>query len=120
MVEDRRKRHTQTEISTKLAEADALIANGSRQREVARALGVCVMTFHRWRKARAAPRKATSMLAGQASANSKQEQLDRINELQLENLRLRRLVTDVLLEKIVIKEALGEGIGRGLNGNAAH
>jgi hypothetical protein len=30
---------------------------------------------------------------------------DRIAELQLENLRLRRLVTDLLLEKIRLEEA---------------
>src|ERR1700738_3244578 len=104
MVEDRKKRHTQTEIAAKLAEADALIANGSRQPEVARALGVSVMTFHRWRKARAGPRTATSMHAGQASAISEPEWVDRIGELQLENSRLRRLVTDMLLEKIVAEE----------------
>jgi putative transposase len=120
MINDRKKRHTQTEISTKLAEADALIANGSRQPEVARAIGVSVMTFHRWRKARAGLRAATSMHAGQASAISKPGQLDRIKELQLENSRLRQLLTDMLLEKVEMKEKLRGGIGSGLNGYAAH
>ena len=48
----KRKRHSPAEIAAKLAQAEQLIAQGRRQQEVARSLGVSVMTFHRWRKAR--------------------------------------------------------------------
>ena len=47
----KKKRHTSAEITTKLDEAATLGAQGRNQREIAQALGVSVMTFHRWRKA---------------------------------------------------------------------
>jgi hypothetical protein len=50
------------------------------------------MTLHRWRKAPAVPDRT-------------REVDDRIAELQLENSRLRRMVTDLLLEKIKLEEA---------------
>jgi hypothetical protein len=65
--------------------------------EVARTLGVTVMTLHRWRKAQP---------AYEASQPPRTRGWrDRIAELQLENLRLRQLVTDLLLEKIRLEEA---------------
>ena len=48
----KKKRHTAAEIAAKLRQADALSAEGRVQNEIAKALGVSVMTFHRWRKAR--------------------------------------------------------------------
>jgi putative transposase len=105
----RRKRHSHAEIAAKLAQAEQLIAQGRRQQEVARSLGVSVMTFHRWRKAQPA-RHATA--GGEAAATaqrieelSEPERLSRIAELQLENKRLRQLVTDLLLEKVQLEEA---------------
>lgn len=38
--------------------------------------------------------------------------IDRLRELETENLRLRRLVTDLLLEKVGLEETLREGRGR--------
>jgi putative transposase len=120
----KRKRHSQTDIVTKLAEADALIAQGQRQRDVARALGVSVMTFHRWRKAHPARPVAQS---NPPSATRQVDQLpsskghDRIAELRLENLRLRRLLTDILLEKIKLEETLPRPSTHGdLMGHAPH
>jgi putative transposase len=103
-----RKRHSQADILAKLAEANALIAQGTHQQDVARALGVSVMTFHRWRKAHsrtAVPSNSTSG-AGQEAQLSSSAGHNQISELQLENLRLRRLLTDALLEKIKLEEAL--------------
>jgi putative transposase len=59
------------------------------------------MTLHRWRKAAPSPQPAHE--AGRPDRSRTQR--DRIAELQLENSRLRRLVTDLLLEKIKLEEA---------------
>jgi putative transposase len=105
----KRKRHSAIEIASKLAHADALAAQGRRNQEIARALGVSVMTFHRWRKFRPlrpdphsdhpAPPQHVDQLSGP-------DALGQIAELQIENSRLRRLVTDLLLEKIKLEESI--------------
>ena len=46
----KKRKHPKAEIITKLAQADDLAAQGKLQSEIARALGVSVMTLHRWRK----------------------------------------------------------------------
>src|SRR5437016_7585836 len=88
----KRKRHSRVEIATKLAQANDLAAQGKLQSEIARMLGVSVMTLHRWRT-----HEASQPDLGDAG--------DEIAELELENSRLRRLVTDLLLEKIKLEEA---------------
>ena len=106
----KKKRHTQAEIATKLGEAATFVAEGRTQREIAQALGVSVMTFHRWRKAQPhmlQPRVAVVAEPGRIIpiANlSESQRRGRIAELQLENTRLRRLVTDLLLEKMRIED----------------
>jgi hypothetical protein len=57
--------------------------------------------LHRWRKAAPGPQPAHE--AGQP--DGPRSQRDQTAELQLENSRLRRLVTDLLLEKIKLEEA---------------
>jgi putative transposase len=62
------------------------------------------MTLHRWRKAR--PEPAGPQPVHEAShPNRALSGNNRIAELQLENSRLRRLVTDLLLEKVKLEEA---------------
>jgi transposase-like protein len=78
------KRHSRVEVATKLARANDLARQGKLQSEIARKLGVTVMTLHRWRK------QADGTRSGE----------DRITELQLEISRLRRLVADLLLVKL--------------------
>jgi hypothetical protein len=56
------------------------------------------MTLHRWRK-------VTPGQAVNGSSRDDQTPQTRIAELQLENSRLRQLVTDLLLEKIGLEEA---------------
>jgi putative transposase len=103
-----RKRHSPAEITLKLAKAEALIATGMRQQEVARTLGVSVMTYHRWRKANAGRGELHSILATNAAGAPipEAERLERIADLELENSRLRRLVTDLLLDKIKLEQAV--------------
>ena len=63
----KQKRHSKVEIATKLAQADDLARQGKPQSEIARTLGVSVMTLHRWRKASATqePGCRPSALVGQ-------------------------------------------------------
>jgi putative transposase len=91
----KRKKRSRGEIARKLAQANRLARQGKLQSEIARTLGVSVMTMHRWRKA----------LLGARPAHEA-DQRDRIAQLQLENSLLRRLVTDLLLlEKIKRRKA---------------
>jgi putative transposase len=98
----RKKRHSVAEIAAKLAQARVWAQEGRTQGDIARALEVSVMTFHRWRKAH--PKLTAPPPPWTPNADSERTQNERIAELQLENSRLRRLVTDLLLEKIKLEE----------------
>jgi putative transposase len=114
----KKKRHSAGEIASLLKEADSLAAAGRTQSQIAQALGISVMTFHRWRKAAppsvvssvndpiSPPPAAAQNVAGRFAS-------DRISELQLENSRLRRLVTDLLLEKMKLEEETQSSRGVG-------
>jgi putative transposase len=110
VMSKRKKWHTSSEIASKLGEAATFGAKGHTPREIAQALGVSVMTFHRWRKAH--PQTLPSRASGEPEARrivpipnlSDSQRRGRIAELQLENSRLRRLVTDLLLEKMRIAD----------------
>jgi putative transposase len=100
----KRKKHTRAEIATKLTQANDLATQGRPQSDIARTLGVSVMTLHRWRQAPPGPQRAL-VATHEASTDRTRGGGDRIAELQLENARLRRLVTNILLEKIRLEEA---------------
>ena len=51
----RRPRFSRAEIASKLTQANDLATEGKLQSEIARTLGVSVMTLHRWRKAPPGP-----------------------------------------------------------------
>jgi transposase-like protein len=103
-----KKRHSTAEIASKLEEATRLAADGRNQAEIARALGVSVMTFHRWRKA--TPGKDFANGENAPAPNvTESERRNRMAELQLENARLRRLITDLLLEKMSLEDDLHNG-----------
>jgi len=101
----KKKRHSRVEIATKLAQANELATQGKLQSEIARTLGVSVMTLHRWRKAPPGPQPALVATPEAREPDRTRGANDRIAELQLENSRLRRLVTDLLLEKVKLEEA---------------
>ena len=102
----KRKRHSRVEMATKLAQANELATQGKLQSEIACALGVSVMTLHRWRKAPPGPQPALVATTPEAREPDRTRGADdRITELQLENARLRQLVTDLLLGKVKLEEA---------------
>ena len=105
------KRHASEEISAKLAQANELAARGKTQREISKALGVSVMTYHRWKNMLKTSRSSSADARSEAiesrpSAPGDANSADKIKQLELENAQLRRLVTDMLLEKLKYEEEL--------------
>jgi transposase-like protein len=117
----KKKRHSRVEIASKLAQANDLATQGKLQSEIARTLGVSVMTLHRWRRA-TPPGPRPALLATHEAGQSDRTPAggNRIAELQLENSRLRRLVTDLLLEKIKLEEAAQSQTIRRVKGRDEH
>jgi putative transposase len=99
-----KKKHTAEEIATKLAHAHELATQGRLQGEIARTLGVSIMTLHRWRKTPPGSRHASLANRETHKPERVRTAADRMAELQVENSRLRRLITDLLLEKIKLEE----------------
>ena len=87
-----RKRHTVEQIIRKLREAEVELARGSKTPEVCRKLGISEQTYYRWRKQYGGMNRA---------------QLKRLKELEKENQRLRRAVSDLTLDKLILTEAAG-------------
>ena len=85
-----RKKYRPEEIITKLREADILISQGQTVASVIKALGVSDVTYYRWRK-------------DYGGMNT--TQLKRLIELEQENARLRQAVSDLTLDKLILKEA---------------
>src|SRR5262249_60955546 len=101
----KRKKHSRAEMATKLVQANELATQGKLQSEIARILGVSVMTLHRWRKAPPGPQRALVVTREAREPDRTRGAGDLIAELQLENSRLRQLVTDLLLGKVKLEEA---------------
>jgi putative transposase len=107
----KKKRHSQREIEAKLRQAEGMAAEGKRQREIVRALRISAMTYHRWRKAQGVPARAPAAAVVDAAHDAMipgGRQSTPAQELERENQRLRRLVTDLLLEKSRLEEVLHE------------
>ena len=82
-----RKKHTPEEIVAKLRQVDVLVSQGSPVSDAIRQIGV---TYCRWR---------------QEYGGLKLDQVKRLKELELENARLRKAVSDLTLDKLILKEA---------------
>ncbi len=85
-----KKRHTAEEIVSKLRQVDVLIAQGRTVADAIRQIGVTEVTYYRWRS---------------EYGGLKSDQVKRLKELETENARLRRAVSDLTLEKLILKEA---------------
>ncbi|WP_319797440.1 transposase [Nitrobacter sp.] len=105
------KKHSHEEILLKLARADELARAGNSQVDVCKALGVSVMTLHRWRKLPLSKPEPDILQhrADDGKALTSPPAMDEmrhvLEELKLENQRLRKIVTDLLLEKMRLEEA---------------
>jgi putative transposase len=85
-----RKRHTAEEIVAKLRQIDVLMAQGRLVADAVRAIGVTEVTYYRWRN---------------EYGGLKGDQVKRLKELETENSRLRRAVSDLTLDKLILTEA---------------
>jgi putative transposase len=83
-------RHTAGEIVAKLRQVDVLTAQGRTVAEAIRQIGVTEVTYYRWHN---------------EYGGLKSDQVKRLKELEMENARLRRAVSDLTLEKLILKEA---------------
>lgn len=84
------KKHKPEEIVAKLRQVDVLVSQGRSVSEAVRAIGVTPFTYYRWRK---------------EFGGLKGDQVKRLKELEKENERLRKAVSDLTLEKLILKEA---------------
>jgi len=101
-----RRRYSPEEIAAKLHQADELLQLGKRQTEVAYELGISVMTYHRWRAAARAAEQSPSITPEMPVSPSRDlsARTGSFHDLEAENARLRRLVIDLLLENMKLKE----------------
>ena len=83
-----RKHHKPEEIVAKLRQVEILTGQGRSIAEAARSIEVSEQTYFRWRA---------------EYGGMKTDQLKRLKEL--ENMRLRRAVSDLTLDKLILKEA---------------
>ena len=85
-----KKAHTPEEIVAKLRQVEVLAAQGKAAAEAVRSIGVTEQTYYRWRA---------------EFGGLKLDQVRRLKELERENARLRKAVSDLTLEKVILKEA---------------
>lgn len=85
-----RKRHSAEEIVGKLRQVDVLLAQGKPVADAVRAIGVTEVTYCRWRN---------------EYGGLKVDQVKRLKELEAENTRLRRAISDLTLDKLILQEA---------------
>ena len=85
-----RKVHGADEIVAKLRQVELLMTQGRPAADAVRAIGVTEATYYRWRK---------------EFGGLKGDQVRRLKELEAENARLRRAVSDLTVEKLILKEA---------------
>ena len=84
------KRYRPEQIIAKLREADVLLSQGHSVANTIKALEVSEVTYYRWRKE----------YGGMATSQAK-----RLKELEKENTRLRKAVSDLTLDKLILQEA---------------
>lgn len=85
-----KKRYRPEEIITKLREADIHVSQGKTVAEIIRLLRISDVTYYRWREE----------YGGMTTSKAK-----RLKELEKENEGFRKTVSDLTLDKLILKEA---------------
>jgi putative transposase len=85
-----RPKHTPEIIIGKLREVEVLVAKGATVAEASRQIGVTEQTLYRWRK---------------EYGGMRVDQARRLKDLEAENARLKKLVADLSLDKMILAEA---------------
>ena len=84
------KRAKPEEIVTKLRQVEVLVGQGMKRIDAIREIEVVEQTYYRWRK---------------HYGGMGRDQVKELKRLQKENERLRRAVSDLTLEKLILSEA---------------
>ena len=85
-----RKRYSVEQIINHLREAEVLLAQGQTVGEICRRIGVSEQSYYHWRR---------------EYGGLKVDQARRLKELEQENIRLKRAVADLTLDKLILKKA---------------
>jgi len=86
-----RKGKSSEEIIAVLREAEVRIAQGDAVGTICRGIGISEQTYYKWRR---------------EYGGLKIDQARRLKELERENQRLKRAVSELTLDKLILKEAL--------------
>ena len=84
------KREKPEDIVLMLRQVEMLQGQGKSVQEAVRQIGVTARTYYQWRK---------------EYGGMSRDQLRRLKELEVENQRLRRAVSDMTLDKLILTEA---------------
>ena len=84
------KKHKPEEIVAKLRQVDVLTSQGTAIADAIRTIGVTEVTYYRWRL---------------EYGGLRSDQVKRMKDLEAENTRLRRAVSDLTLDKMILAEA---------------
>lgn len=74
----------------KLRQVEVMTGQGTSMADAIRSIGVTEVTYYRWRS---------------EYGGMKLDQVKRLKELEVENARLRKAVSDLTLDKLILKEA---------------
>ena len=85
-----RKRYSPEKIIGMLREAEVALAQGMTVGQICRQLSISEQSYYRWRK---------------QYGGMNRDPLKRLKELEKENARLRRAVSDLTLDKLILTEA---------------
>ena len=85
-----RKRHKPEEIVAKLRQVDVLASQGHTVADAVLSIVMMEVTYYRWR---------------QEFGGLRGDQLKRLKDLEAENARLRRAVSDPTLDKMILAES---------------
>ena len=85
----KQKGFSSEEIIRKLRQAEVLLHEGKVVSEVCRELGITDSTYYKWRK---------------EYGGMKMDQAKRLKDLERENGRLRRVVADLTLDKLILQD----------------
>jgi len=84
------KKHKPEEIVARLRQVDVLTSQGTPIADAVRSIGVTEVTYYRWRN---------------EYGGLKCDQVKRLKDLETENARLRKAVSDLTLDKQILQEA---------------
>jgi putative transposase len=86
-----RKRYTTEQIIGMLREAEVKLSQGETVGVICRGLGISEQSYYRWRR---------------DYGGLKLDQAKKLKDLERENERLKKAVSELTLDKLILKEAL--------------